>query len=319
MTTIEQIWSESLNKAIESPIDANGFRLNRVDPKSPLDIFAGIDASFCALIAIGTSKRPPKIEMDTTAFDYFRQQRIDGSWFMVLRLQRRGLEAVFGRLCQDLLDAASYVSNEDALVSLFKERLLLWKRLFQHGMNGLLEVYQIKGLMAELLFLEWEIERSGRDLLEVVNGWVGPLGADQDFCFSDEVVEVKGIRPGAEEISISCLGQLGSSLPIRLAVFEMRSATRGEHGSVNLNDLAAKLESLVSPSPQALEIFKERLLEAGFVEQEYYDSICFEPVSKKSYIVCEGFPRLTGESVAEGITKAEYAISVLSIMSFEEA
>lgn len=318
MTRIEQIWTEALKKSAECPIEGNGFRLNRIDPASSLDIFAGIDASSCVLIAIGTAKRPPKIEMDTTAFDYFRQQRNDGSWLMVLRLQRRGLEVVFGRLCQDLLDASSRVTGEDALISLFRERLMLWKRLFQHGTNGLLEPDQIKGLIAELLSLEWVIETSGRDLAEAVNGWVGPLGADQDFCFSDEVIEVKAIRPGADEISISCLGQLSSLLHISLVVFEMRPAVRGEHGAFNLNEIVARLEGWISSDPEALVIFKERLLEAGFVEQEYYDTICFEPVGKKRYVVREGFPRLTVESVPEGITKADYEISVVSITSFEE-
>lgn len=319
MTTIELLWMEALNKAVECPLDVNGFRLKRIDPDSPLNIFAGIDASSCVLIAIGTAKRPPRIEIDTTAFDYFRQQRNDGSWLMVLRLQRRGLEAVFGRLCQDLLDAASLVRGEDALISLFRERLMLWKRLFQHGTNGLLESYQIKGLMAELLALDWVIETSGRDLAEAVNGWVGPLGADQDFCFCDEVIEVKAIRPGADEISISCLGQLSSPLPISLVVFEMRHAARGEHGAFNLNDIVARIESRISSSPEALSVFKDRLLEAGFIEQEYYDTICFEPVEQKQYVVSDVFPRLTVGTVAQGITKAGYAISVESIISFENA
>lgn len=318
MTKIEQIWLESIKKTAESPIDANGFRLNRIDPDSALDIFAGIDAASCVIIAIGTAKRPPSITMDTKAFDYFRQQRNDGSWLMVLRLQRRGLEAVFGRLCQDLLDAAYRVSGDEALISLFRDRLMLWKRLFQHGSNGMLETHQIKGLMAELLSLEWLIKISGRDLAEAVNGWVGPFGADQDFCFTDEVIEVKAIRPGADEISISSLGQLNSQFPIRLVVFEMRAAVRGEHGALSLNDIVARLESLISCDSHAFVIFKERLLEAGFVEQEYYDSICFEPVGKKHYLVGEGFPRLTVETVAEGITKAGYQISVASISNFEE-
>lgn len=318
MTKIEQIWIDAQKRISECPIDANGFRLNRINPDSSLNIFAGVDASSCVLIAIGTAKRPPNIDIDTNAFDYFRQQRNDGSWLMVLRLQRKGLEAVFGRLCQDLLDAATCVSGDDALISLFKERLMLWKRLFQQGTNGLLEPYQIKGLMAELLILEWIIETSGRDLSEIVNGWVGPLGADQDFCFSDEVIEVKAIRPSADEVSISSLGQLYSQLPIRLIVVEMRSAARGEQGALSLNDVVTRLESYISSSSQALAAFKDRILEAGFVEQEYYDTICFEPVGKKLFDVGEGFPRLTAESVAEGITKADYQISVASISSFEE-
>lgn len=64
------------------------------------------------------------------------------------------LEQVFGRLCQDLIDAAAKVATEAALVSLFRERLLLWKRLFRDGGSGFLQKFQIKGLIAELLALD---------------------------------------------------------------------------------------------------------------------------------------------------------------------
>lgn len=317
MTKIEEIWQDLGRKTADCPIDATGFRLLRIDPDSPLDIFAGMDGSACAIIAIGTSKRPPSVAMDTTAFDYFRQKRADGSWLMVLRLQRRGLEGVFGRLCQDLVDAASHVTGDDALISLFKDRLLLWKRLFQHGVNGLLEPHEVKGLMAELLWLEWTVQNSSRTPAEIVTGWVGPLGADQDFSFSDLAVEVKAIRPGADEVSISSLGQLESQLPVQLVIYELRDAARGEHGALCLNELAARVESLISEDSHAIAVFRERLLEAGYVEQEYYDTICFEPVSKRHYAVRDGFPRLTADNVAGAITCASYRIDLPSIQIFE--
>lgn len=317
MTKIEQVWNAALQKTNEFPIDGTGYRLNRIDPESPLDIYAGIDTSCSVMIAIGLTCRPPSIDMEASAFDYFRHQRLDSSWFMVLRLKRHGLEAVFGRLCQDLLDAACHVNGEVALAALFRERLMLWKRLFEHGANGLLEAHQIKGLIAELLTLELLIVRFHRDVGETVNGWVGPLGADQDFVFSDAVLEVKAIRPGADEISISSLDQLSSPLPIKLVVFSMRPAVPGEHGAFSLNEVVARLESLISSIPDALITFKDRLLAAGFVEQSYYDTICFEPIEDKWYVVDESFPRLTVQTVAEGITRVEYAISADVISNFE--
>jgi hypothetical protein len=317
MTKIEQVWKAALQKSDEFPIDGTGYRLNRIDSDSPLDIYAGIDAACSVMIAIGLTCRPPSVDMEASAFDYFRHQRLDGSWLMVLRLKRHGLEAVFGRLCQDLLDAADNVNGEMALAALFRERLLLWKRLFEHGANGLLEANQIKGLMAELLTLESLIVRFHRDLGEAVNGWVGPLGADQDFVFSDTVLEVKAIRPGANEISISSLDQLSSPLPIKLVIFSMRSAVPGEHDAFSLNEVVARLESLISSDPGALLTFKDRLLEAGFVEQNYYDTICFEHIENKWYAVDVGFPRLTTQSVAEGITRVEYTISADVIKDFE--
>ena len=149
MTKIEELWRDALQQARNKPIEANGFRLTRMAPESRFDIYAGVDSSSFVLLAIGIHARPPNIATDSSSLDYFRQQRKDGSWLMVLRLRQNGLETVFGRLCQDLADAAEGVPDEKALVVLFRERLNLWKKLFQHGGSGFLQPHEIKGLTAE--------------------------------------------------------------------------------------------------------------------------------------------------------------------------
>lgn len=317
MTKIESLWRDAAEQVRKQPIDNEGFRLIRVDPDTPFDIYAGIDASMFVLLAIGVRERPPNIAVDSSSLDYFRQQRHDGSWLMVLRLRQHGLEAVFGRLCQDLLDAASQVESEKLLIALFKDRLNLWKRLFQQGGSGLLQLHQIKGLIAELLVLESLIESEGRDMLETISGWTGPLGADQDFLFSDSAVEVKAIGPATDDVSISSLQQLDCAVPLRLTVHMLRPATPGEHGSMGLNSLVARIEGSIAASPVALTLFKERLLEACYVENDFYDTVLFESISHSSYVVGEGFPKLTGSMVPAGIVRATYSIALKAIDSFK--
>ncbi len=318
MTKIEVLWAESLRQIGSRPIEENGFRLTRIDPETRFDIYAGVDASPFVLLAIGIHVRPPNIAMESSSLDYFRQQRQDGSWLMVLRLRQRGLEAVFGRLCQDLVDASSNVAGEEALIALFKERLNLWKRLFQDGGNGLLQVHQIKGLIAELLVLESLIGSGKRDYLETVVGWVGPLGADQDFLFSDSAIEVKAIRLGADCVTISSLGQLDCAVPMSLVVMVLREATPEEAVAVTINSLVARIEGAIASNPEALRVFNDRLLEAFYVEHEFYDTILFEAVAQYSYSVDEAFPKISADTVSQGIVSANYAISLESIEGHKE-
>lgn len=316
MTKIEELWRDALQQARNKPIEANGFRLTRMEPESRFDIYAGVDSSSFVLLAIGIHVRPPNIATDSSSLDYFRQQRKDGSWLMVLRLRQNGLETVFGKLCQDLADAAEGVPDEKALVVLFSERLNLWKKLFQHGGSGFLQPHEIKGLIAEMLILELLIRDGERDVHETVSGWIGPLGADQDFMYSDRTIEVKAIGPGAESISISSLEQLDCAVPMDLILATLRPATPGEPGAIGLNALAARIEGMIAESPEALNIFKERLLEARYVEHEFYETILFEPTSIAAYSVTDTFPKLVRDMVPAGIVGASYSIEIDSIAEF---
>jgi hypothetical protein len=316
MTKIEELWRDALQQAGNKPIEANGFRLIRMAPESRFDIYAGVDSSSFVLLATGIHARPPNIATDSSSLDYFRQQRMDGSWLMVLRLRQNGLETVFGRLCQDLADAAEGMPDEKALVVLFRERLNLWRKLFQHGGSGFLQPHEIKGLIAEMLILELLIRDGERDVHETVSGWIGPLGADQDFRYSDRAIEVKAIGPGAESISISSLEQLGCAVPMDLILATLRPATPGEPGAIGLNALAARIEGVIAESPEALNIFKERLLEARYVEHEFYETVLFEPTSIAAYSVRDTFPKLVRDMVPAGIVGASYSIGIDSIADF---
>lgn len=318
MTRIEELWQEAIRQAGLKPIELNGYRLTRMALNSRFDIYAGVDASCFVLLAIGIHARPPNIATESSSLDYFRQQRQDGSWLMVLRLRQNGLESVFGRLCQDLIDAANGVPDEKALVSLFRERLNLWKKLFQHGGSGFLQAHEIKGLLAEMLVLETMLRDGERDVHATVVGWTGPLGADQDFIYSNRAVEVKAIVPGAESVTISSLEQLHCSIHMHLVLAALRQATLGEPGAIGLNGLAARIEGMIASNPDALTVFKERLLEARYFEHEYYDTVLFEPVSVIKYRVDDSFPKLVRDMVPAGIVSASYALDINAIAEFRD-
>lgn len=313
-TLIEQAWLAASSKAGIAPAKAGDYVLFRVDERSERNVYGGVDSDGSLLLAIEVGSLPPLIEMRSTALDYFRQERKGlGAWLMVFRLRRVELTSVFGRLCQDLIDEILGVGSDEALLGVVRKRISLWQRLFEDGGNGLLADFQVKGLVAELLFLESQLTGGVRQPLEMVNGWVGPSGGDQDFIFSDESVEVKAIGPNSEGVTISSLQQLESKAPLHLSVWTLRSASPTEPRAETLNDVVARIERIFAPQPAALGLFRDALLEAGYVVHPYYSDLAFEPMFVEEFSVNETFPRLTQSSVPTGIASATYVVSLHQI------
>lgn len=316
MTRIEELWHSIRRDAAKTSSPEDGWKLVRIDPRHPFDIYAGVDGSGFAVLAIGTSTRPPAIDADTGALEYIRLQRASGRWIMGLRLAGPGLEEVFGRLCQDLVDTAAGVATEAALVSLLRERLQLWKRLFRDGGSGLLQKFQIKGLIAELLALEDFICAHPTDPLLPLISWTGPGGTSQDFLFAGRAVEVKAVSPVADTVSISSAEQLDAPVPLALRVCQLRESSPSEPGALTLPLLVSRIEQLFAGVPQASATFREKLLEAGYVEHEYYQTVAFTPLETRHYGVRDGFPRLVRTNLPAGIPDVAYTIRFSSIEIF---
>lgn len=318
MTKIESLWQKIREEILLSPIGNDEFKLIRLDSDSPHNLTAGVDGAGNLMIAAEINSRPPDIDVGTRALEYFRHQRSGGNWLMVLRLTGEGLEQVFGRLCQDLVDEAGRAPSQAALVKLFQRRLLLWKRLFQQGNNGCLDKYQIKGLMAELLGLESLISRENASIMDTVMAWTGPLKKDQDFIFSEYAIEIKAISPTSGKVGISSVFQLASTVSLQLWIYLLREAAPDSQTALGIMDLIARLESRLAQScPDALPVFRGLLLEAGYVEQECYESFSFNIMGLEKYAISEGFPRLNPVDIPAGISDISYSISLAEIEPFK--
>jgi hypothetical protein len=316
-TKIEQLWGEAAATVAVEPLAQDGYRLLRMDPSTQHDIYAGVDGNKCFLLAVGVRARPSNISIESSSLDYFRQKRADGSWLMVLRLSDSTLAPVFGRLCQDLVEAAAHVSSERELMDLYTQRLNLWRKLFEQMVGGLLAAHKIKGLLGELVVLESILDSKERPVTEAVEGWVGPLEADQDFRYSDVAYEVKAIATGSDHVSISSLEQLECATPLQLVVLELRRVESVGPAVIGLNSLVARIEGKLAASVEAVRVFKDRLLKALYVEDDYYDTVLFEVAATKRYQVTDAFPRVLRPMVPSGVLRASYALDLGALSQFE--
>lgn len=316
-TKIETVWSDCRRVAEIQPLKPGSMKLVHLAPGKPVDLYAGLDEKLRPLLALRVSRRPPQVSLESDALEQFRVQRTDGSWQMVLRLEKEGLEPVFGRLCQDLVDAAAEMTSEQELLDLFVSRLRLWERLFSHTDDGLLDLNRVRGLMAELLVLEQLLQAGKRSAADVVAGWVGPTGADQDFVYGDLALEVKSLIPGRATISISSLDQLDCAVPLRLIVVPLAKASYSAQHAISLNGMVARVEMLVSGDGTALDLLRSRLLEAGYVDHSGYDDQCFAPEDPAYFSVGPGFPRLLRGEMPPGVVDAQYQVGLSALQPFQ--
>jgi len=312
---IEQVWRDILLNHESLQFVEGDYQLKLLDPEAKFSFFAGVDSDKSVLIAIEINCRPPDINLETQAIDYFRSQRKNGTWLMALRLYDLDLVTVFGRLCQDLIDASAGMPSQTALIKLFKDRLNLWKKLFQNSNKGLLQKHEIKGLLAELVALE-NLLTSTTSATTIVMGWIGPQGADQDFIFNDFALEIKAIAPSVTQVGISSIEQLDSILPIELWIYVLRESNSDEKNNINLLSQVLKIEAILNSEPNALNIFKAKVLESGYVENEFYKDICFKVTDEMKFTITDDFPKLKRELMPSGILEAAYNISLSAISNF---
>lgn len=154
------------------------------------------------------------------------------------------------------------------------------------------------------------ILEAGVSCESVLNGWVGPDDAPQDFLLGDGAIEVKATMSSSGfPVKIGSLEQLDDAVVSPLFLAAVRFAA-GESGST-LPEMVAEVERRVSEEPGAIDYLRERLMVAGYAEAHAGQySRRFEPKEKRVLSVSEGFPRLTLGVVPAGVTRAVYEINL---------
>ena len=128
-------------------------------------------------------------------------QREHGEFAIILQLGRPEFDEVFGRLCQDLVDATRAAVPALGMEALLR-RLGRWRKLLEVGERTTLSDIALRGLIGELWFLQRvALRRLGVDA--AAQGWVGPLDAPQDFIVGQNVFEIKTCAPPASHVTIA--------------------------------------------------------------------------------------------------------------------
>lgn len=220
---------------------------------------------------------------------------------------------VFLTLAEDLRIAASEPATEKSALVALAERLSAWQ-VFLGREGRLLSRPEQEGLMGELTLMGRLLDEGYEGEL-VLNHWLGPEAAPQDFVFPSVSIEVKvnSMRPNAA-LQISNLRQLDEtlvpSLFLSLVTFEEES------GGLSLPQVVQSLRSRLTAALPRL--FENRLLKAGYRDD---DSSHYAQVylcrGFSWYGVHSNFPRLRRSDVQGDVVDAQYQIRVDALPPFQ--
>jgi hypothetical protein len=287
----------------------NGY-LQRLDPNHPLDFFVGVSEKGYDELALLTTSEPAKLT-SSKALEVEKAIRKDGKWATQIYSVEKENQEIFARLCLDLVECSQNSKNEAEGLSNVTKRYLAWQRLFAR-LKETLPGSVLKGIIGEIDFARLMISRGySRD--EVIEGWVGPDGADRDFVMKNAWYENKAIATGKKYIEISSLNQLETEENGFITVVNVDDASSNDSRAIDVKKYIEQFKKELESAPMALNLFEQKLVSLGYIEKKAYENIFYIIGERVFFKVDDLFPRLITKNVAPEIVSVKYELSLAGI------
>ncbi len=299
---------------------AVGFSVLLVDGDHPHAFFWGKDTQGTCLLLLEISKEngeflgKKNVDLKGVKTD-IRVNPTTGEYFFILCLQNREDADIFYSLCSDLVDRTRDVSGQRAALDILHNRFKRWKTFLSKKKSHLLSIQEIRGLFAELEFLRNCLGQVNPQL-PLIEGWQGPLDGPHDFVLGDLAVEVKSVTGSQKDsVRITSENQLSTHLDkLFLHVFFLAEFYDCKKG-FSLNEMVKKVREAIQDSDYR-DLFDSRLYETGYIELKEYDGPCYTVTHEKTYEVLDGFPRITPESLTEGLANVSYDLNLNTLEGY---
>lgn len=284
----------------------------RAAPEHPFDFFYAVNADRQQMLVLqldGSVSRKSELPR----LKGLRIQWIEASHTLQLVLSNLQDVDLFALLCKDLVTFTSGARSANECLELLCARLIKWQRLLSRGGPRLLDTQEIRGLFAELTFMQKELLPGfGPDS---VQSWKGPSGFPQDFAADNKVFEVKSHLVGSQQVvRISSPTQLWvDSADLYLCIYHLTEVSAGGR---SLGQLVDEIAAALSPSALAAEEFEEKLASLGYIDLPEYRQQAFAVVKEEFFMVNEAFPRITPSSIRPGIQDLTYGIQLSALSPF---
>lgn len=313
-------WS-SLSGEASSP----GWQTISLAPSGAIEVRAGRrspDNSEAILVSFPTASLARAEKLPEGQGFLVERVNLEGSGELRLALTRQAAGSVelFAAMVCDVVgaidDAAATASGiaEVKLLRVFIQRVVAWQRFMSRGSSPLGPEAEL-GLVGELVFLE-RLILAGISAESVLESWVGPDDAPQDFVLGGGAIEVKAtLSTAGFPVKIGSLEQLDDSTVSPLFLGAIRFV-QGNGGRA-LPDVVSSVEHLLANDPSAVILVRQKLLTAGYIASHATAyTRTFEVKEVRTYRVTSDFPRLTTGTVPEGISRAIYEIDLERIKGF---
>ena len=224
------------------------------------------------------------------------------------------LKDIFSLFIQNIIeDIVKSVTENEALTTTFNV-ISKWKKLFDKiNFNGLTIEHQ-KGLIGELLFLNYLLDNN-KSSASILNAWTGANFEDKDYVFGSVGVEIKLTSSKYPKIKITNERQLDTENLNELFLILYTTEEVKENG-FSLNSLIEQTRQKIVTSDE-LSFFNERLLLLGYREddREHYGKM-FSLKNTFGFTITPDFPKIVKSQLPLGIYNASYSIELSAVENF---
>ena len=261
---------------------------------------------------------PEEIRIDTTPFSNLKKLKVSiyndatlvNSKMLLIQLLAPAQRDTFSCLCESLINTVKNMESEEEMIKSVINQLDKWRNLFDKAGSEGLSPSQQQGLYGELTFLRKLITKNVFPASEALDYWVGVDAAQRDFMGDSWAVEVKTTATSyPQEVTINSERQLDESLFENLYLYHCSVEITKKNGET-LPDKIYKLRRDLENDPAALSKFNERLISAGyFDEDEALYAFRAYKVRGESIFRIEGdFPRIKESDLRTGVGNLTYSI-----------
>jgi len=241
---------------------------------------------------------------------------VDNSIEINIYLIDNELKDIFSLFIQNILEDIEKSITESEAITTTLNVVSKWKKLFDKiSFNGL-TLEQQKGLIGELLFLDFLLKNE-KTSTKAVNAWTAAEQEFQakDFTFGSVGIEIKFTSSKQPRIKISNERQLDGE-NLRELFLVLYSTEAVKDSGISLNSIIDKTRQNISTEEER-NIFNGKLQLYGYFDEdrEYYNKM-YSLKKTFSFTVTSDFPKIVKNDLALGIYDTSYSIEISAAENF---
>lgn len=301
---------ESVREKFEICSCNNGYK--RFNDAHPIDIYIGLNEKHQKSLIIVSSGNIEDVE-SSRMINVCLSQREDNRLALSFDLLEDDMSDLFYKFCADIIESTK-IYNKMNTINFVIQRWKDWISLFKNPINDLLSELEIKGLLGELIFLkDYMFEKYGIE--KSLNAWMGPEMSHKDFEVNDTWYEIKTINQNGIDIKISSIEQLDSNSIGELVVIKLEKSNIETNLNISLNGYIVNLRNIIPE--ELISIFDRKIALAKYKYESDYDQYIYSLKNIVHYKVNNRFPRITKNSLPNGIIRVSYDILLDNIDEFK--
>lgn len=242
--------------------------------------------------------------------------------FLSLTLNQTASIDIFLTLAARLTEELSGVDYPVTGYNVIRKVLVVWRTFFSSE-KKILSGPEQTGLAGELI-LAHMFMGNGIEEATVIRAWKGSERSHHDFQLPFATIEVKAtIAHDIDTVSISSLRQLDPTGTKKLFLAQVAMDSH-DYGEQTLPHLIKSIRQRLSLFPPDRLEFEEKLLASGYRDKDetHYSQQSFQVRKVRAFLIDEKFPKLTQDSIPEGIVEATYQVNLGSVaqqaLSFDD-